>query len=120
MSKFISRNFTHFLKENSYYKGKRYEDALRSTFESMDTFLKTKKGNEQLRLIRKEQKGCLSSFLENFQSDNIGNKTGSTANIVLITPTHFFIANAGDTRSILYKKKQVIGLSEDHKPHNKS
>ena len=47
---------------------------------------------------------------------------GCTANVVLITETEIYCANAGDSRSILkfgdvnYKIKQYVALSEDHKP----
>jgi protein phosphatase 1G len=41
---------------------------------------------------------------------------GCTANVLLITPTNFFIANAGDSRSVLCREGKAVALSEDHKP----
>ena len=41
---------------------------------------------------------------------------GCTANVVLITPTKIYIANAGDSRSALMKQSGSVCLSEDHKP----
>ena len=46
--------------------------------------------------------------------------TGCTANSALITPTEIYVANSGDSRSVLAVKKgdRFLGieLSEDHKP----
>jgi len=46
----------------------------------------------------------------------IAKGTGCTANVVLITPEKFYIANAGDSRSALSRSGKVIPLSIDHKP----
>lgn len=51
-------------------------------------------------------------------NSNIGWNVGCTANVVLITPTQIFIANAGDSRSVLSRKGKAIALSTDHKPEN--
>jgi len=47
-----------------------------------------------------------------------GDRSGSTATGVLITPKHYFIFNVGDSRSILIKDKKLHFSSEDHKPMN--
>ena len=44
--------------------------------------------------------------------------SGSTAITCLITPTHFFIANCGDSRSIGISNGIAIPFSDDHKPYN--
>ncbi len=43
---------------------------------------------------------------------------GCTANVVLITKTEFYCANAGDTRCVISKKSKSKDLSIDHKPDN--
>ena len=64
---------------------------------------------------------------EQVSTEDFALDTGCTSNVILITPTQIFCANAGDSRSILVKKgvKQgekvntpVIELSKDHKPGN--
>ena len=46
----------------------------------------------------------------------MSNGTGCTANVILITPDKFVVANAGDSRSSLCRKGKALDLSEDHKP----
>lgn len=41
---------------------------------------------------------------------------GCTANVLLITPDKYIVANAGDSRSVLCRNNSAIALSEDHKP----
>ena len=83
------KHFKKILVSNSDYKKGNYVDALISAFKEYDE------------LVGKED----------FAMD-----TGTTSNIVLLTKTHIFCANAGDSRSCLKSKGKVKGLSEDHKP----
>lgn len=47
-----------------------------------------------------------------------GDRSGSTATGVLITPKHYFVFNVGDSRSILVRNKKLHFASNDHKPIN--
>eukprot|EP00759_Apiculatamorpha_spiralis_P052293 PhF_6_TR5654/c2_g1_i2/m.8287/K14803/PTC2_3; protein phosphatase PTC2/3 len=49
-------------------------------------------------------------------------KSGATACLVYITPTHVFCANAGDSRAVMSRDdgNVLIPLSTDHKPTNPS
>jgi protein phosphatase 1G len=49
---------------------------------------------------------------------NIADTTGCTAVSVLVTPTQFVIANAGDSRAVLCRTGRAVALSEDHKPND--
>ncbi|KAI4344549.1 hypothetical protein L6164_011763 [Bauhinia variegata] len=42
---------------------------------------------------------------------------GSTAVVALLSQTHITVANSGDSRAVLYRGKEAIPLSADHKPH---
>lgn len=48
--------------------------------------------------------------------ESAGERSGSTAVVVLLTPTHFICANTGDSRAILRRNCKVLPLSFDHKP----
>lgn len=52
------------------------------------------------------------------ESDPISKTTGCTANVVLITPKTYIVANAGDSRSSLCRGGRAIDLSTDHKPES--
>jgi serine/threonine protein phosphatase PrpC len=41
----------------------------------------------------------------------IADGTGCTANILLITPTKYYVANAGDSRAVLSRNGAAIALS---------
>ena len=49
---------------------------------------------------------------------NIADSAGCTAVTVLITPTEYVIANAGDSRAVLCRNGVAVALSEDHKPND--
>ncbi|XP_076881205.1 protein phosphatase 2C 7-like [Bidens hawaiensis] len=42
---------------------------------------------------------------------------GSTAVVALICSSHIIVANCGDSRAVLYRGKEAIALSNDHKPN---
>ena len=52
------------------------------------------------------------------ESDPISKTTGCTANVVLITPKSYIVANAGDSRSSLCRGGRAIDMSIDHKPES--
>ena len=42
--------------------------------------------------------------------------TGTTSNVVILTLTHIYCANSGDSRSCLNRAGKDVPLSHDHKP----
>ena len=53
------------------------------------------------------------------ENTELSSQAGCTAVVLLITPEKYYVANAGDSRCVLYtKENKVIELSEDHKPDN--
>ncbi|XP_047972212.1 probable protein phosphatase 2C 6 [Salvia hispanica] len=42
---------------------------------------------------------------------------GSTAVVALVCSSHIIVANCGDSRGVLYRGKEAIALSIDHKPN---
>lgn len=59
-----------------------------------------------------------SSSSEAAVESNVADSVGCTAVSVLITPTEYIIANAGDSRAVLCRDGVAVALSEDHKPNN--
>jgi len=47
---------------------------------------------------------------------SLGERSGSTAVVVLITPSHIICANTGDSRAVLRRNGNTLPLSFDHKP----
>ncbi|KAG9154969.1 hypothetical protein Leryth_012156 [Lithospermum erythrorhizon] len=44
---------------------------------------------------------------------------GSTAVVAVMSSSHIIVANSGDSRAVLYRGKEVVVLSVDHKPNRK-
>ncbi|CAH9118506.1 unnamed protein product [Cuscuta europaea] len=44
---------------------------------------------------------------------------GSTAVVAVISSSHIVVANCGDSRAVLYRGKEAMALSIDHKPNRK-
>lgn len=48
----------------------------------------------------------------------IPDRSGCTAIVSVVTPTHIVVANAGDSRGIMSVGGETVALSDDHKPCN--
>ncbi|CAK8567548.1 unnamed protein product [Lathyrus sativus] len=53
----------------------------------------------------------LDSVKDNFRDD------GSTASTAVLVDNHLYVANVGDSRTVISKAGKAIALSEDHKPN---
>jgi serine/threonine protein phosphatase PrpC len=65
----------------------------------------------------KNQEICSSSSSASVELSP-AERSGSTAVVVLLTPSHMIAANVGDSRAILRRHGKVYPLSFDHKPHH--
>ncbi|MFS7950253.1 putative protein-serine/threonine phosphatase [Helianthus anomalus] len=82
---------------------------------------------EELKVFEKENfKGTMQDqwekvFTNCFQmvdaevGGRIAKNVGSTAVVALICSSHIIVANCGDSRGVLYRGKEVVPLSNDHK-----
>ncbi|KAI3381509.1 hypothetical protein SNEBB_009922 [Seison nebaliae] len=48
---------------------------------------------------------------------NGNDRSGSTAVVAVIGPSHIFLVNCGDSRGIIVSDNQIVCKTEDHKPH---
>ena len=77
----------------------------------------TKEGQKEL---KKYKQTLTMDEVDGYEDSETGH-AGSAANVVLITKTEIYCANAGDCRAVLGKKNgRTVNLSEDHKPDTPS
>lgn len=66
------------------------------------------------------KKGIKTSFLKIDQemrtNKKIDDQSGSTAVCVLVSPTHYYFINCGDSRAVLCRQEKVRFATSDHKP----
>jgi len=106
VAKFCAKYFPDELIKNTNFESGNYKVALEETFLKMDTLLLGDNYGDLLREFKND-------------ADSTNSYAGCTANVVLITKTEIYVANAGDSRSILFSNDgTVTSLSVDHKPDN--
>lgn len=77
---------------------------------------------EQIESVKRAIRDGFLRLDENMKSlpevESGQDKSGSTAICALVSPTHVFIANCGDSRAVLSRSGKVAFSTEDHKPIN--
>lgn len=123
VSRFVKEIFIEQLTKCEEFKIRQYDEALRSTFIRIDEILREPEGIAKLKLI-KDEFGNPDPFAGGTQREdngNVANCCGCTATVIIITQTHIFCANAGDSRVVLGRASgddKCFPLSDDHKPDN--
>lgn len=113
VAKFVTNHFTEELLNNASFKSGNYSQALVDTFFRMDEILKTPEGKKEIASIQASQRKG------GFGMGNGESNAGCTANVSLIVKDKLYVANAGDSRTMIATKGDALFLSEDHKPDNK-
>jgi hypothetical protein len=113
ISQFLSKVFVRELTKLKAYQEGSYEAALEQAFKNVDELILSPEGQNELRIIRYQ-----NERVNEHEKEFIGDAVGCTANVVLITQDHYFVANAGDSRSVLCRVGKAMALSEDHKPES--
>lgn len=67
-------------------------------------------------MIRQRLISAFEKTDEEFLQESERPQAGSTATTVFIAGKHMFVANVGDSRTVLSRKRLAVRLSNDHKP----
>ncbi|KAK4427364.1 protein phosphatase 2C 16 [Sesamum alatum] len=68
--------------------------------------------------VSKDIHGGGDTHLSSCTSEPVAPETvGSTAVVAVVSSSHIIVANCGDSRAVLYRGKEAIALSVDHKPN---
>lgn len=110
VAKYVEKYFCDELKKNANFKSGNIEAALKENFMRMDIMLSSPEGKKELFSIKNDNKEETLGF----QGESFA---GCTANVSLIYKNTLYVANAGDSRTILATKGgEVVKMSIDHKP----
>lgn len=109
VAKYCANHFVNELKADQQFQAQNYEQALITVFCKIDKMLVSNAGKKELDKIGRQDANHVPGADYAYQA-------GCTANVVLITPTHVFCANAGDARCVVSQRGTAVELSEDHKP----
>jgi len=98
------------------------EFAARKLLETITSTEEWRSGDRSDASIKEAlRKGFLILDLELLKQDEIvlrDDHSGSTGVTAMVTPEKIFVANCGDSRSILVTGNRAKAMSEDHKPYN--
>ncbi|CAD8197826.1 unnamed protein product [Paramecium pentaurelia] len=104
VAQFVEKHFVEELMKNKNFKDQKFEEALKETFLRMDELLLTPEGQKELNTYK--------------ATDTDESYAGCTANVALIHKNTLYVANAGDSRSVLCRNNSNYDMSVDHKPDN--
>ncbi|CAD8085270.1 unnamed protein product [Paramecium primaurelia] len=101
---FVERHFIEELQRNKNFKDQKFQEALQETFLKMDELILTPEGQKEINQIK--------------GGDEEVSTAGCTANVALFHKNILYVANTGDSRSVLCRNNTNYDMSHDHKPDN--
>jgi len=111
VASYVERHFIHELLLNENFKKGNYPKALTETFLRMDELMETPEGSKELVQLKfgTDEDNDLGYGMSQVYA-------GCTACVALIAKGVLYVANAGDSRCVLFSNGQALAMSEDHKP----
>eukprot|EP00330_Aristerostoma_sp_ATCC50986_P004331 CAMPEP_0114592396 /NCGR_PEP_ID=MMETSP0125-20121206/14233_1 /TAXON_ID=485358 ORGANISM="Aristerostoma sp., Strain ATCC 50986" /NCGR_SAMPLE_ID=MMETSP0125 /ASSEMBLY_ACC=CAM_ASM_000245 /LENGTH=230 /DNA_ID=CAMNT_0001791019 /DNA_START=195 /DNA_END=887 /DNA_ORIENTATION=+ len=106
---FVARHFIDELLSNKNFKDGKYDASLIDTFLKMDTLLETEDGKKELASIKAGGDDDAGEYA-------MESNAGCTAVVCLMVKNELIVANAGDSRCVVFCGGTAKALSEDHKP----
>ncbi len=86
-----------------------------------DIFKELAESTDKHESVEEIKSGIVAGFMafdKSILDSSPDEKSGSTAVVAFVTPTHYFIANCGDSRGVLLRDSKPVFCTEDHKPSN--
>ncbi len=111
---YVENHFVEMLKKNENFTKGDYAKALTETFVNLDMRMISEAGKKELITISKKH-GSMSAGSYSDGAE-LCEQAGCTACVAIITKTHVYVANAGDTRTVIASNGKAKDLSVDHKP----
>ena len=93
VAKFCENHFVKELLKDSDFNAGNYEQALKNTFLTVDNLLLRPNGRKELLRYSRMNENMVPG-------DDYAQTAGTTANVALVTPSHIYVANAGDSRCV--------------------
>ena len=118
VAEFVRKKFSNFFINNPNYTSGSYEKALIETFLEIDKLLFSNEGVEELKITYKELVESNPKAPTSILFNEGPNNKACTCNALFFKGDTMYIANAGDSRSILATKGIGIELSVDHRLEN--
>ncbi|CAD8077881.1 unnamed protein product [Paramecium primaurelia] len=103
-ARFVQKHFIEELEKNKNFKDHKFEDALIETFLKMDELLISPEGQNEINEMKDKNESI--------------NFAGTTANVALFYKNTLYVANVGDSRSVLCRENTNYDMSFDHIPNN--
>ena len=113
IAKYLSENLAAALYDCEEFRKGDYAASFKNNFLKVDQYLRSEEGRKEISKLKPHsQKHSPGSYSE-LESD-----AGSTAVLVLVTPTEVYVAHTGDSKAVLVNKGQIVFETKDHKPNH--
>lgn len=104
ISNFAKKYLSSLLVKNPHFQQGQFDAALREVVLGLDFDMLSLEGMKRMEQIQQELSGTRGGS----GKDSLFSSEGSTVVLALITQTHIYIANAGDSKAVIYSSNGDI------------